>query len=155
LGLFVALLGVVVLTACDRMQDKAAERLVEKVLAENGRRATVDVDHERGEISVTLGGVAPPEGWPGEVPIYPDALRAHVDSKSEDHVRLSVMTTEPMRKLADYYRRELPSLGWRMTDAHGTELMRAERGDLRLTARFSEGSAGTGSRVRIELARPG
>jgi len=142
------------LAACRRTEDRAAERVVEKMIAAQGRESKVEIDRERGSITVNLGGAITPAGWPEDVPVYPNALRAKIESGAGGGQQLSVTTQDPVKPLAEFYRQRLAETGWHVDPpAAGTGSLRARKGQQELAASFSARGKGRGSRAVIELSR--
>ncbi len=141
---------------CQRSSDRATEQLVERVIAAHGRESKVDIDREKGSISVTIGVATKPPGWPSVVPIYPNASRAKIDEQRGDARRLSVVTEDAAQELDQFYRKQLASDGWQL-DSTLDRSVRARRGDERLELRVSARGGGKGSRADIEYtpAAPG
>jgi hypothetical protein len=149
----VALLAIAVLD-CQRSSDRAAEQIVERVIAAHGRESKVEIDRERGSIFVTIGAATKPPGWPPVVPIYPNASRAKIDEKRGDAQRLSIVTEDAAQEVDQFYRRQLANDGWQL-DATVDRSVRARRGAELLELRVS--ARGRGSRADIEYtpAAPG
>jgi hypothetical protein len=137
--------------ACQRSQDRAAERLVEKAIEAHGREAKVAIDRQHGSITVTLGGVVRPEGWPESIPLYPKASRAKVETKSGDARSLSLASDDSPAVLSEFYRKELTRAGWELpsTDPADHEWSARRHGEA-LRLRFAPYGNGRGSRAEIE-----
>ncbi len=134
---------------CQRSSDRAAEEIVEGVIAAHGRESKVDIDREHGTISVTIGAATKPPGWPPVVPIYPNASRAKIDEQRGDTRRLSLLTEDAAQELDQFYRKQLASDGWQL-DTTLDLSVRARRGDERLELRVSARGGRKGSRADIE-----
>ena len=143
---FLAILAV----GCQRSSDRATEQLVERVIAAHGRESKVDIDRERGSISVTIGVATKPPGWPSVVPIYPNASRAKIDERRGDARRLSVVTEDAAQEMSRFYREQLASDGWQLDTTVTDRSVHARRGDERLELRVSARGGGKGSRADIE-----
>lgn len=139
----------IVLCACKRSGDRAAEQILERVIAAHGRESKVDIDRERGSISVTIGAATKPPGWPSVVPIYPNAKRAKIDEKRGDVQHLSIVTEDTPQELDEFYRTRLANDGWQL-DASVEHSVHARRGNERLELRVSAPGSGKGSRADIE-----
>lgn len=139
-------LAFVLAVACQRAQDRAAERVIEEAIARNGREAHVEADRDRGTISIDLGAAVRPTAWPDEVPFYPHAERAKVDGRG----RMSVTTEDSVADLAGFYRRELAAGGWELEPNGAAGRIRARRMGRELSAMLSRRKQG-GSRAEIEL----
>jgi hypothetical protein len=136
---------------CQRGQDRAAERLVEKAIEAHGREARVDIDRQQRSITVTLGGPVRPAGWPAAVPLYPKASRTRVETTSGGARRLSLACDESPVELSEFYRRELGRAGWKLASTDGAILeWSAQRRGETLRARFAAPGRGPGSRAQIE-----
>jgi hypothetical protein len=140
----VALLGV---SACRHAEDRATERVVEKMIAAQGRESSVEVDHGRGSIVVNLGPAIVPANWPSDVPVYPNASRLKAEERGDQARRLSVTTTDSVKPLAQFYRAKLPELGWRLQPGTGDSSVRARKDAAELSADFSARSDMLGSRA--------
>jgi hypothetical protein len=134
---------------CQRSSDRATEQIVEGVIAAHGRESKVDIDRERGSISVTIGAATKPPGWPPVVPIYPNASRAKIDEQRGNARRLSLVTEDAAQELDQFYRTQLASDGWQL-DTTLDRSVRARRGEERLELRVSARGSGKGSRADIE-----
>src|SRR5262249_36127419 len=99
---------------CQRSGDRATEQIVERVIAAHGRESKVAIDRDHGSISVTIGAVTKPPGWPSVVPIYPNASRAKIDEQRGDARRLSFVTEDAAQELDQFYRKRLASEGWQL-----------------------------------------
>jgi len=137
--------------ACQRSQDRAAERLVEKAIEAHGREAKVAIDRQHGSITVTLGGVVPPVGWPESIPLYPKASRAKVEADSGDARRLSLASDDSAAELSEFYRKELTRAGWELpsTEPADHQWSARRRGEA-LRLRFAPHGNGRGSSAEIE-----
>ena len=137
--------------SCQRSQDRAAERLVEKAIEAHGREAKVDIDRQRGSITVTLTGAVPPAGWPEAIPLYPQASRARVETNSGDAPRLSITSDDSPAELSEFYRQELARAGWELpsSDPPSHEWSARRRGEA-LRLRFAPRGNGGGTRAEIE-----
>jgi hypothetical protein len=146
-----AVLGFLAVLAlgCQRSSDRAAEQIVEEVIATHGRESKVHIDREHGSISVTIGAATKPPGWPLVVPIYPNASRAKIDEQRGDSRRLSLVTEDTAQELDQFYRKQLASDGWQL-DTTLDSSVRARRGGERLELRVSARSGRKGSRADIE-----
>jgi hypothetical protein len=147
----VALAALLVAAACRTAKDETAERLVEKAIAAAGREASVEIDRARGAILVEMRGELKPEGWPADIPVYPDAtrLRAHTD---EPALRLSLAADDPAPKLAAFYRDELAAAGWAIGEVEtGGRTIRARKAERTLVASVTPRDGGKTSRVEIRI----
>ena len=140
------------LASCERAKDRTAEELVEKVIAGSGRQAKVVIDRQHGSITVDLGGPTVPAGWPADVPVYPKGIRVRVAEESPERQRLSLTTHDSVAALLTYYRRELPSAGWKVRDS-GNDVaeIHAQKDDRTLELRCSATTSGGKSRAEIEV----
>ncbi|MGH7897987.1 MAG: hypothetical protein ACREQQ_08540, partial [Candidatus Binatia bacterium] len=148
-----ALLVVTVLgwLGCQRTEDRATERVVESLIEAQGREAKVDIDRERGSITVDIGRAIAPEGWPDDVPVYPNALGAKVEDRRSDGRRLSLTTLDPVKRLARFYRDKLEKKGWQVQPRAGATTFRARKGAEELAVSVSAQAEGIGSRAVIDV----
>jgi hypothetical protein len=145
------LLALSLLAACERGRDRAAEHVVEGIIASQGRESKVEIDREHGAIRVDLGPAIRPAGWPDAVPIDPHAERAKVDRREGGVRWLSVASQDSSEELRAFYRDALGRAGWqwRAPEAAG-EAWTARRGEEEMRIRFAERARGGGSRAEIE-----
>jgi hypothetical protein len=133
-----AILLLVGVLGCQRDRDRTMESMVERAIASQGRESKITIDREHASITVDLGGVTKPEGWPAAVPFYPRANRAKLEAAPRDVRRLLITTDDSSKVIADFYSQELARLGWQIeVPESGTWVARrgVERLELRFTGR--------------------
>ena len=99
---------------CQRDRDRTMESMVERAIKSQGRESKVIIDREHASITVDVGGVTMPEGWPAAVPFYPRANHAKIETLSGDVRRLRLTSDDSSAAMADFYSRELARLGWQI-----------------------------------------
>lgn len=144
-------LALMILSACRRSSERAAEKIVEKAIEWQGREAEVAIDREQGSITVTLGRAIAPRGWPQAVPIYSHAKRAKIDSSGGGARRLWVATDDSLDEIAAFYRQELAKSGWQIQESEaGPRDWGARRGSESLRLHFVRREGHGESRAEIE-----
>lgn len=140
---------VAVALGCERAGDRAAEEIAEKAIADRGRSSTVEVDRERGTISIDLGAATRPKRWPDDVPFYPNARRARAEKPAGDRQRLTLRSGDRVADLTSFYRERLSAEGWSVNVGEGT--LRAAKAGREIVARFEEKNPVKGARAVIEV----
>jgi len=130
------------------------ERMVEHTIASQGRESKVTIDREHASITVDLGGVTKPSGWPDAVPFYPRASRAKLEASSGDARRLLLVTDDSSAAMTDFYSRELERSGWQIA-ARENGAWLARRGVERLELRFSDREKTTRAEIEYRPAGSG
>jgi hypothetical protein len=148
----VAVLLFLGVAGCQRDRDRTMEKLVERAIAAQGRESKVTIDREHASITVDLGGVTKPEGWPVAVPFYPRANRAKLEAEQGDLRRLMLTTDDSASAIRSFYSQELARLGWQVSE-QGAGTWLARRGDERLELRLSGHEKAT--RAEIEYRTSG
>jgi hypothetical protein len=134
---------------CERAGDRAAEKIAEKAIADGGRESAVEIDRERGTITVNLKAATRPKRWPEDVPFYPNARRARADKPAGDLQRLTLRSGDRMAEVTTFYRERLANDGWRVDWTQGT--LRARKAGRELVAHFHESSPVRGVRAVFEV----
>ena len=143
------LLPLAIALGCERAGDRAAEGIAEKAIADRGRSSTVEVDRERGSITINLGAATRPKRWPEDVPFYPNARRARAEKPAGDRQRLMLRSGDRVADLATFYRERLAAEGWNVNVGQGT--LRAAKAGREIVARFEEKNPVKGARAVIEV----
>jgi hypothetical protein len=112
-----ALLALSLVTGCGKIREKLAEKAAEKAVETasggdvkiSGGGSSVTVKDKNGGGTATLGtGAKLPDGWPSDVPVYPDAtITAAMAAPTGKTVVLE--TKDPAAKVADFYKSKLSS----------------------------------------------
>ena len=131
-----AVLLLVGVLGCQRDRDRTMEGMVERAIASQGRESKVTIDREHASITVDVGGVTMPEGWPAAVPFYPHANHAKLEKVSGNARRLLLTSDDSSAVMADFYSRELARLGWQIAAPEGGTWV-ARRGVEHLELRFT------------------
>jgi hypothetical protein len=131
-----AILLLVGVLGCERDRDRTMESVVEQAIGSQGRESKVVIDRGHASITVDLGGVTRPKGWPEAVPFYPRANRAKLEAAPGAVRRLLVTTDDSSKVVADFYSQELARLGWQI-EAPENGAWVARRGIERLELRFT------------------
>ena len=102
------------------------------VTGPDGSKATVTQKGDGTEITITgdkgktvrvagsESGVALPEGFPKDVPVYAGA-KVTTSMKSEDITTVVLTTTDPAKKVMDFYGEKLKANGWDIKTTMNTE----------------------------------
>jgi hypothetical protein len=146
--LFVGVLG------CQRDRDRTTESVVERAIASQGRESKVTIDRDHASITVDLGGVTKPKGWPAAVPFYPRANRAKLEAAESDVRRLLFTTDDSSKVIADFYAQELARLGWQV-EAPEKGIWVARRGVERLELHFTGREKMTRAEIEYRPVGPG
>jgi len=103
--------------ASEKAQEETAERMLEKA---SGGEADVEIDNESTTITTEEGTSAIntdslPDGFPSDVPIYPDAKigYSHLGAgEASESASVSLTTGDGVNKVSDWYKSQITGAGW-------------------------------------------
>jgi len=108
LALMAGSLLVLSLSGCDIVAQQAAEEAERAVEEATGVRVDAPVPTEGGEAQL-------PEGWPAEVPVYPEVTITEpwsVTAEGVTQLGVTLRTKDAHADVAAWYREELEAKGW-------------------------------------------
>ena len=82
--------------------------------------ASADRNHAVIQVAGGESGVALPEGFPNDVPIYAGA-KVNTSAKSKDNMTAVLTTTDQVKKVMDFYGERLKANGWDIKTTMNTE----------------------------------
>jgi hypothetical protein len=156
-------LSVLLLTACGKATEKAAEKMIESQAAKDGTQAKVDLQDGKARISTTdaqgqtsqleMGGAKVSEADLG-VPLYPGAQlqeggSSRVETPDGRMVMVQLTSGDAPDKVAAYYREQLKSR------AAGKQFMDASSGDGGATLVLGDEAAKSGIQIQVGKADTG
>jgi hypothetical protein len=90
-------------------------------VTQSRKGSQVTIEGKEGKVQVSgEGGLALPDGFPKDVPIYPGSTIA-VSAAVKDGMHVALKTADPSTKVAAFYKEKMKTEGWAIEAATNTE----------------------------------
>jgi hypothetical protein len=134
-----SILAVALVCGCRKSVTYTGEDGTKATISKSGKDFEITVHGKKGEtvpVAGGEGGVALPEGFPKDVPIYPGA-KVLTSVKTQDAMTVALQTSDQADKVSAFYKEQMKAGGWEikttMDMPQGTMLM-GEKGGQALHA---------------------
>jgi len=110
------ILGVALVCGCRKSTTYTGPDGTKATINKSGKDVEITMHGKKGEtvrVAGGEGGVALPEGFPKDVPIYPGAKVA-ASVKSQDGMHVTLQTSDAAGKVSAFYKEQMKANGWEM-----------------------------------------
>jgi hypothetical protein len=109
------------LAGCRKSVTYTDKEGTKHTVTQSGKGSQVTIEGKEGKVQVSgEGGLALPEGFPKDVPIYPGSTIA-VSAAVQNGMHVSLKTADPSTKVAAFYKEKLKAEGWEIETTMNTE----------------------------------
>lgn len=120
-GIVLLLVVACSLVGCRKSRTYTAKDGTQATVTESGKGSQVTIEGKEGKVQMSgEGGLALPEGFPKDIPIYPGST-VTMSVKVEDGMQVTLKTGDPASKAADFYKEKLKADGWAIEMTANTE----------------------------------
>ena len=120
-GTILLLVAVCSLAGCRKSITYTDKDGSKHTVTQSGKGSQFTFEGKQGKVQVLgEGGLALPEGFPKDVPIYPGST-VSVSAAVQDGMHVSLKTADASTKVAAFYKEKLKADGWQIESTMNTE----------------------------------